>query len=171
MLRLNVSVGQKRTDGNYGSNSAGCGFDIELDSALLADPDSLRRQIHDAYQVATLAVEEQLRSIGQAEPPPPPATVAQAEAEPPSPAKPAPTRPAPVPAARAPQTGGQLYRWASDRQLLPRVVAFGKDYAYPHRVTDWDEKMVAHCYATFQELRTGKAPAARPAAAVNGPPR
>jgi hypothetical protein len=78
MLQLNVSYGQKRTDGNYGSNSAGCSLTIELDSALLADPASLQQHIKSAYQIVALAVERQLQAPDQAEVAPPavPATPA-----------------------------------------------------------------------------------------------
>jgi hypothetical protein len=57
---------------DYGSKGATCGLELELDSALLADVDSLRRQIRGAYEVTALAVEEQLRQeLPQAQAKPP----------------------------------------------------------------------------------------------------
>jgi hypothetical protein len=150
---------------DYGSKGATCGLELELDSALLADPDSLRRQIHDAYQVAALAVAEQLGAPDQgdaAEPPAIAAPAAPAPSAPPAPRTPAapapPARPARQPSRPArrqdgpPETANQLYRYAADRGALNLVFRYGKDQGFPRQIREWTEDMVVEFLDAHPDL-------------------
>jgi hypothetical protein len=88
---------------------------------------------------------------------PEPALAVPAPARPspaPSPA-PAPS-PRPSPAAAAPRaarrfdgeptSGRQLYRWAIDRKMLPKVNAAGKRYGYGRLVSDWSDDQAVGIY-------------------------
>jgi hypothetical protein len=114
MLRLHVSVARKVGMPDYGSKGATCGLEVELDSALLADVDSLRRQIRGAYELAALAVQEQLGAPELTEASPPADVTAPAAPAPTAHAAPAsapPSRP-PTPArpARRPPAVGRTHR-------------------------------------------------------------
>jgi hypothetical protein len=58
-----------------------------------------------------------------------------------------------------PATGRQLYRWAIDRKILPKVNAAGKKYGYGRLVSDWSDDQAVGVY---HELT------AEPAASANG---
>jgi hypothetical protein len=82
----------------------------------------------------------------------------------PSPAPPAAAAvPARPPAARpfdgVPATGRQLYRWAIDRKILPKVNAAGKKYGYGRLVSDWGDDQAV---AIYRELTAEPAANGRP---------
>lgn len=60
-LRLNVGLSRKLGLPDYGSLGASCNLDFELDATLLqTDPESLQRQIRNAYDACRCAVHEEL---------------------------------------------------------------------------------------------------------------
>jgi hypothetical protein len=82
----------------------------------------------------------------------------------PAPAKPSPApSPATPPAPRRfdgePTTGRQLYRWAIDRKMLPKVNAAGKRYGYGRLVSDWSDDQAVGVYRelTAEPAANGKA--------------
>ena len=62
MLKLNVGLSQKIGEANYGSRGASVNLELELDSALAADPDKLKDRIRCLFALAKASVEEELNS-------------------------------------------------------------------------------------------------------------
>lgn len=63
-LKLNVGVTKKVGESNYGSRGASVSFEVEVESALVREPDELREKIRYLFREAQSAVEEQLNGGG-----------------------------------------------------------------------------------------------------------
>jgi hypothetical protein len=59
-LKTNVGVSRKIADNHYGSRGASVNLDLELDSALINDPDRFHDRIRQVFRLAQQAVDEEL---------------------------------------------------------------------------------------------------------------
>ncbi len=60
MLRLNIGSSQKIGQPNYGSRGASLHFEVELESALLRDPEQLQEKVRELFGLARDSVQEEL---------------------------------------------------------------------------------------------------------------
>ena len=67
-MTLNVGLSRKKGEPNYGSRGASVNLELELDSALVADPDRLRDRIRQLFHLAKDAVDEELTANGATHP-------------------------------------------------------------------------------------------------------
>ncbi len=63
-VKLSVSVSRKTSTANYGSHGGTCGLEVELASALLADPAKLAATIRGHFALCETAVDEELARLG-----------------------------------------------------------------------------------------------------------
>ena len=63
-LRLNIGSSRKITDNNYGSRGATVNLELELDTALAADPPKLQEKIRHLFGLARTALQEELNGHG-----------------------------------------------------------------------------------------------------------
>lgn len=59
-LRLNVGASRKVTDNNYGSRGASVNLELELDSALIAEPAKLQEKIRHLFSMVRTSLAEEL---------------------------------------------------------------------------------------------------------------
>jgi len=59
-LKTNVGVSRKVADNNYGSRGASVNLEVELDSALINDPDRFHERIRQVFRLAQQAIDEEL---------------------------------------------------------------------------------------------------------------
>lgn len=62
-LKLNVGLSRKVGEPNFGSRGASVHLELELDSALVTEPDRLRDRIRSLFQLVRAAVDEELRGL------------------------------------------------------------------------------------------------------------
>jgi len=60
-LKLNVSISRKVGEANYGSRGASVNLELELDSAIVGEPDRLQARIRELFGLAKASVDEELR--------------------------------------------------------------------------------------------------------------
>jgi hypothetical protein len=63
-LKLNIGASRKVTDNNYGSRGASVNLEIELDTALVADPPKLQAKIRRLFQLVGTSLAEELNGNG-----------------------------------------------------------------------------------------------------------
>jgi hypothetical protein len=59
-LKTNVGVSRKVSDNNYGSCGASVNLEVELDSALINEPDRFHERIRQVFRLAQQAIDEEL---------------------------------------------------------------------------------------------------------------
>ena len=59
-LRTNVGVSRKIADNNFGSRGASINLEVELDSALIQEPERFQERIRLVFRLAQEAVDEEL---------------------------------------------------------------------------------------------------------------
>ena len=59
-IKTNVGVSRKVADNNYGSRGAGVNLEVELDSALINEPERFHDRIRQVFRLAQQAVDEEL---------------------------------------------------------------------------------------------------------------
>ena len=59
-LKTNVGVSRKVSDNNYGSCGASVNLEVELDSALINEPDRFHERIRQVFRLAKQAIDEEL---------------------------------------------------------------------------------------------------------------
>ena len=62
MLKLNVGYSRKVGEADFGSRGASVNVEVELDAAVIREPDRLRGQIQHLFEVAETSVNEELNS-------------------------------------------------------------------------------------------------------------
>ena len=67
-MTLNVGLSRKKGEPNYGSRGASVNLELELDSALVAEPERLRDRIRQLFHLAKEAVDEELTANGATHP-------------------------------------------------------------------------------------------------------
>jgi hypothetical protein len=66
-LKTNIGISRKVADNNYGSRGANVNLEVELDSALINDPDRFHDRIRQCFRLAQMAVDDELnRQVGNA---------------------------------------------------------------------------------------------------------
>jgi len=60
MMKLNAGVSKKVSDNNYGSVGASVHLEVELESALIQEPERLHERIRQVFRLAQQAVNEEL---------------------------------------------------------------------------------------------------------------
>ena len=63
-MTLNVGLSRKKGEPNYGSRGASVNLELEVDSALVAEPERLRDRIRQLFHLAKEAVDEELTTNG-----------------------------------------------------------------------------------------------------------
>ena len=63
-MRLNVGLSRKVGEANYGSRGASVNLDLELDSALVADPAKLQERIRQLFALVRISLKEELNGNG-----------------------------------------------------------------------------------------------------------
>jgi len=63
-LKLNVGLSRKVGEANYGSRGATVNFAVEVEGALVREPDQLREKVRYLFRLAKEAVEEELSGGG-----------------------------------------------------------------------------------------------------------
>jgi hypothetical protein len=63
MLKLNVGLSKKIGESNYGSRGAAVNLELEVESALVEQPERLRERIRGLFAMATAAVDEELSGV------------------------------------------------------------------------------------------------------------
>ena len=66
MLKLNVGLSRKVGEANYGSRGASVNLELEVESALAGDPQTLQDRIRSLFRLARASVDEELNGNGQA---------------------------------------------------------------------------------------------------------
>ena len=70
-LKLNIGLSQKVSDANYGSRGASVNVELEVESALVAEPGKLQERIRQVFHLVRTAVTEELNgNNGNSSPPP-----------------------------------------------------------------------------------------------------
>ena len=64
-MKLNVGLSRKIGEPNYGSRGASVNLELELDNALVEQPERLRDRIRQLYQLAKASVDEELNVSSQ----------------------------------------------------------------------------------------------------------
>ena len=59
-LKTNIGVSRKVADNNYGSRGASVNLEVELDSALINDPQRFHERIRQVFRLAQQAIDEEL---------------------------------------------------------------------------------------------------------------
>ncbi len=62
MLKLNVGYSRKVGEPDFGSRGASINVEVELDAGVIREPDRLRGQIQQLFEVAETSVNEELHS-------------------------------------------------------------------------------------------------------------
>ncbi len=62
MIKLNAGFSRKVGEPNYGSRGASVNVDLELESALMQDPEKLHEKIRALFAIARKAVDEELKN-------------------------------------------------------------------------------------------------------------
>ena len=62
MLRLNAGFSRKVGEANYSSRGASVNVDLELESALIQEPEKLHEKIRVLFAIAKKAVDEELKN-------------------------------------------------------------------------------------------------------------
>ena len=72
-IKLNVGLAQKVGEANFGSRGASLNLEVELDSALISDPDRLKDRIRQLFAMVRASLAEELKSstVQPAAPPTP----------------------------------------------------------------------------------------------------
>ena len=65
MLKLSTGFSRKVGEPNFGSRGASVNLEIEIDSALIADPDQLHGKIRQLFALAKDSVDEELNGRGR----------------------------------------------------------------------------------------------------------
>ena len=65
MLKLNVGFSRKVGEANYGSRGASVNLELEVESGLANEPDTLRERVKQLFRMARASVDEELNG-GQA---------------------------------------------------------------------------------------------------------
>jgi hypothetical protein len=60
MLKLNIGVSKKVGESNYGSRGASVNLELELDSALVEQPDRLKERVRQIFSLAKTSVDDEL---------------------------------------------------------------------------------------------------------------
>lgn len=60
MLKVNVGLSRKVGEPNYGSRGASVNLELEVESGLASEPDSLRDRVRQLFRMARSAVDEEL---------------------------------------------------------------------------------------------------------------
>lgn len=63
-MRLNVGLSKKVGEANYGSRGASVNLDLELDSALVAEPARLQDRIRQLFALVRTSLQEELNGNG-----------------------------------------------------------------------------------------------------------
>ena len=66
MLKLNVGLSRKVGEANYGSRGASVNLELEVESALAGDPQTLQDRIRSLFRLARASVDEELNGNGRA---------------------------------------------------------------------------------------------------------
>jgi hypothetical protein len=69
-MKLNLGLSRKIGEANYGSRGASLYLEVELDSALLAEPVQLHERVRQLYSWVRRSVTEELQGNGQTHPAP-----------------------------------------------------------------------------------------------------
>ena len=64
MIKLNAGFSKKVGEPNYGSRGASVNVDLEVESALMDQPDQLQERIRKLFMLARKAVDEELNGNG-----------------------------------------------------------------------------------------------------------
>jgi len=67
MLKLNIGFNRKIGEANYSSRGASVNLEIEVESALVREPDRLQEKIDYMFGLAKASVDEQLNGNGKPE--------------------------------------------------------------------------------------------------------
>lgn len=67
-MRLNVGLSRKVGEPNFGSRGASVNLDLELDSALVAEPGRLQERIRQLFALVRISLKEELNGIGNDQP-------------------------------------------------------------------------------------------------------
>lgn len=59
-LKTNVGVSRKVADNNYGSRGASVNLEVELDSALIQEPERFQDRIRQVFRLAQQAIDDEL---------------------------------------------------------------------------------------------------------------
>ena len=73
-LKLNVGLSRKVGEANYGSRGASVNLELEVDTALVAEPGRLQERIRELFGLAQQSINEELHGASGAAPASPPAT-------------------------------------------------------------------------------------------------
>ena len=73
-LKLNVGLSRKVGEANYGSRGASVNLELEVDTALVAEPGRLQERIRELFGLAQQSINEELHGVSGAAPAPAPAT-------------------------------------------------------------------------------------------------
>ncbi len=73
-LKLNVGLSRKIGEPNYGSRGASVNLELEVDTALVAEPGRLQARIRELFGLAQQSINEELQGVSGAAPASPPAT-------------------------------------------------------------------------------------------------
>lgn len=73
-LRLNVGLSRKVGEPNFGSRGASLNLELELDSAIVGEPERLQERIRELFGLAQQSINEELHGASGAAPVSPPAT-------------------------------------------------------------------------------------------------
>jgi len=69
MLKLNVGLSRKVGEANFGSRGASVHLELEVESALAADPKTLQERIRSLFRLARSSVDEELAGHASASSP------------------------------------------------------------------------------------------------------
>lgn len=72
-LKLNVGLSRKVGEPNFGSRGASVNLELELDSAIVGDPERLQERIRQMFGLAQQSINEELHGVSGAAPASPPA--------------------------------------------------------------------------------------------------
>ena len=61
-LKLNIGLSKKVGEANYGSRGASINVEIELDSAIVGEPDRLQERIRQMFHLAKQSIDEELHA-------------------------------------------------------------------------------------------------------------
>lgn len=61
-LKLNVGLSKKIGQNNFGSRGASLNLELELDSAIVGEPDRLQERIRQMFHLAKNSIDEELRT-------------------------------------------------------------------------------------------------------------
>ena len=67
MIKLNAGFSRKVGEPNYGSRGASVNVELELESGLIGDPDSLMSRIRSLFDIARRSVDAELTGDGDSE--------------------------------------------------------------------------------------------------------